>query len=214
MDDDDDAAFTPIRRTSMPERFSPVTDSGSPERPSIANQQHLQQQQQQQQLQLPASAVAAAFPSHNQHGSRVLRPRSHRRSSLMFCTIVRRPSTPGSPRFGWRRRGLSSRWKARHRLRLRSLSLLRPSPQLGLQDLMQWILEQAQGQGMWSEADRFLIRSSFRMFCAALAKEQAPTRQYYSRQISRALPRNKHAERSLGALDPCAVPQGTALGCH
>ena len=44
------------------------------------------------------------------------------------------------------------------------------------------------------------------MFCAALAKEQAPTRQYYSRQISRALPRNKHAERSLGALDPCAVP--------
>ena len=66
MDDDDDAAFTPIRRTSMPERFSPVTDSGSPERPSIANQQHLQQQQQQP-LQLPASAVAAAFPSHNQH---------------------------------------------------------------------------------------------------------------------------------------------------
>ena len=59
---------------------------------------------------------------------------------------------------------------------------------------------------MWSEADRFLICSSFRMFCAALAKEQAPTRQYYSRQISRALPRNKHAERSLGALDPCAVP--------
>ena len=123
----------------------------------------------------------------------------------MFCTIVRRPSTPGSPRFGWRRRGRSSRWKARHRLRLRSLSL-RPSPQLGPQDLMQWILEQAQGQGMWSEADRFLICSSFRMFCAALAKEQAPTRQYYSRQISRALPRNKHAERSLGALDPCAVP--------
>ena len=63
---------------TFPERFSPVTDSGSPERPSIANQQHLQQQhlqqqQQQQQLQLPASAVAAAFPCHNQQ---VMSPRA------------------------------------------------------------------------------------------------------------------------------------------
>ena len=84
MDDDDDAAFTPIRRTSMPERFSPVTDSGSPERPSIANQQHLQQQQQQQ-LQLPASAVVAAFPSHNQQGGGRLSPTLSKPSSLPSC---------------------------------------------------------------------------------------------------------------------------------
>ena len=144
----------------------------------------------------------------------------------MFCAIARRPSTPGSPRFRWRRQGQSSRWQAPLRLQLRSPSH-RVFPQLGPRDPTLWILELAQGLER-SEAVLFLIRSSFRMFCAALAKEQAPTRQYYSRQISRALPRNKHAERSLGALDPCAVPHslmsascrsacpgsGTALGCH
>ena len=121
----------------------------------------------------------------------------------MFCAIAKRPSTPGSVSGGGdRARAPDGKLNSVYGS---EVLLTGFSPSSGLGDPTQWILELAQGLER-SEAVRFLIRSSFRMFCAVLAKEQAPTRQYYSRQISRALPRNKHAERSLGALDPCAVP--------